>query len=555
MNRKAIDSLKACLAMLLTLMVANTVAVAQTAPRIVNFVNFIRKTDYRLQDSELLLYEATAQQVKMMRQYNFPATFLLQYDALISAPYQRLLSEDLPENCEVGAWWELTKPQVEAAGIEWRGNHSWVSTANIAFSTGYTPEQRERLVDVYMSKFREVFGRYPQSVGSWFIDAHTLAYMYDKYGIVASCNCKDQIGTDGYTLWGGYWNQAYYPSRNNAYMPAQTTEGQIPIPIFRMLGSDPIYQYDDGLGGNGQGVITLEPVYAHSGKNRQWVEYFLESMAKQPCLAFGYAQAGQENSFTWNDMREGLQLQAPIIDRMRREGSIELMTLGEAGRWFRSRFPTTPPTAVTALKDVRGEERQTVWYNCRNYRANVLVDKDGLRFRDIHLFDERFRSDYLQTPGVGGSCYYYTLPFLDGMRWSAEGCVSGMRFVADGQMMNFQSPIVEEIGTGQLRIIATDSKARTLTLTFGEEGIEMNIIPASTHWELQLSTAPTAERPFVSAGKHRIDMRFKAHPYTVRTIRGKVTWDGIGSSTPLSITSEHGCIRLLLSSSPQAGVS
>ena len=28
-------------------------------------------------------------------------------------------------------------------------------------------------------------------------------------------------GTDGYTLWGGYWNQAYYPSRLNSYMPAQ----------------------------------------------------------------------------------------------------------------------------------------------------------------------------------------------------------------------------------------------------------------------------------------------------------------------------------------------
>lgn len=50
-------------------------------------------------------------------------------------------------------------------------------------------------------------------------------------------------GDGGYTIWGGYWNQAIIPSRVNAYMPAQTEEGQIPVPIFRMLGSDPIYQY------------------------------------------------------------------------------------------------------------------------------------------------------------------------------------------------------------------------------------------------------------------------------------------------------------------------
>ena len=44
-------------------------------------------------------------------------------------------------------------------------------------------------------------------------------------------------------------------------MPAQTKEGQIPVPVFRMLGSDPIYQYDTSLGESAQGVITLEPVW------------------------------------------------------------------------------------------------------------------------------------------------------------------------------------------------------------------------------------------------------------------------------------------------------
>ena len=61
-------------------------------------------------------------------------------------------------------------------------------------------------------------------------------------------------------------------------MPAQTEEGQIPVPIFRMLGSDPIYQYDDGLGQERQGVISLEPVYEKAGMDRRWVDYFLESI-------------------------------------------------------------------------------------------------------------------------------------------------------------------------------------------------------------------------------------------------------------------------------------
>jgi hypothetical protein len=44
-------------------------------------------------------------------------------------------------------------------------------------------------------------------------------------------------------------------------MPAQNEENQIPGSVFRMLGSDPVRQYDEGLGTSRQGVITLEPVY------------------------------------------------------------------------------------------------------------------------------------------------------------------------------------------------------------------------------------------------------------------------------------------------------
>lgn len=33
------------------------------------------------------------------------------------------------------------------------------------------------------------------------------------------------------------------PAKSCLYMQAQTKEGQIDVPVFRMLGSDPIYQY------------------------------------------------------------------------------------------------------------------------------------------------------------------------------------------------------------------------------------------------------------------------------------------------------------------------
>ncbi len=237
-------------------------------PKIVNIVNFIRLLEPRdAAVTEEVLYETVVKQVAIMRKYKLGGTFLLQYDALMDPRYQKLLKNLPRDSFEIGAWWEIPQPLVEHAGMKWRGRYSWDWRANIGFSTGYSPAERIKLVDVYMSDFKKIFGYFPKSVGSWFIDATTLNYLYTKYKIVASCNCKDQYGTDGYTLWGSYWNQAYYPSKINAYMPAQHAQNQIPVPIFRMLGSDPVRQYDDGLGTERQGVTTLEPVYPAAGCN------------------------------------------------------------------------------------------------------------------------------------------------------------------------------------------------------------------------------------------------------------------------------------------------
>ncbi|OJV40813.1 MAG: hypothetical protein BGO29_14660 [Bacteroidales bacterium 36-12] len=501
------------------------------SPRIINIINFIRQTDYRLENADEQLFETVMEQIKLVNKYDFPATFLFQYDALINPAYQKLMKTRLNSKCEIGAWWEITQPHVEAAGIEWRGNHSWVSTANIAFTTGYSPEERERLVDVYMAKFKDIYGKYPRSVGSWYIDSHTLAYMYDKYGIIASCNCKDQVGTDGYTLWGGYWNQAYYPSRKNAYMPAQTIKGQIPVPIFRMLGSDPIYQYDNGIGGNGQGVISLEPVYHDAGKNRNWVNYFLESIVNQPSLAFNYAQAGQENSFTWGAMQEGLEMQFTILDSLMTVGKIRIETLEHSGNWFREQFKVTPATAITTLVDIHNQGNKTVWYNSRFYRANLLWENDGFCFRDIHLFNENFESDYLRTPGTGNQFFYFTLPVIDRFFWSTSEDRVGLRIIktnknGEKEEIIITNPIVTESGKGILKVVSTDKIGNKFTISFHENKINISCSPKEKdlNWSLGLRVPKQKANllPFTIFEEKAIKAKFKNFNYKINCIEGTV---------------------------------
>jgi hypothetical protein len=511
--------------------------VNDTSRRIVNIVNFIRQSEPRdAAITETVLFETVHEQIKLMAKYKLPGSFLLQYDALINPRYQQLLKNELSSDSEIGAWWEITQPHAEAAGLKWRGRYSWDWHANVGFATGYSPAEREKLVDVYMEKFKSIFGNYPTAVSSWFIDEHTLGYMYDKYHIVASGNCKDQVGTDGYTMWGGYWNQAYYPSRVNSYMPAQNAASQIGVPIFRMLGSDPIYQYESGVGTEMSHVITLEPVYEKGGGDRTWVEWFLKSLANEACLSFAYTQAGQENSFTWERMKTGLEIQFPLIDSLRNAGKVKVETLSESGKWFKNTFAVTPATAVTAFDDYRNEGHKTVWYDSRFYRSNILWSNDSLRIRDIYLFDEKFASPYLKEAGTSTQCIFKALPVIDAFAWSKPDALAGLRIMktdADGKTVEVMSknPTVKELAGNKLLIEWNDGVGQKFILLFDEDHISINSNAAPTSkWVLEFRSAPGIKLPFTSFTKQKITAVLDGFEYAITLDKGSIEKGGRGNN-------------------------
>jgi len=520
--------------LLLSLLIAGSLLTnAQSvspSPSIINIVNFIRLLEPR--DSAItqdVLYQTVVHQVALMRKSHLRGTFLLQYDALIDSRYQALLKALPKDSFEIGAWWELPQPLIEKAGLKWRGRYPWDWRANIGFATGYTPKERERLIDTYMEDFKGIFGYYPQSVASWFIDAHSLAYMVKKYHIVASANCKDQYGTDGYTLWGGYWNQAYYPSTTNSYMPAQHAGHQIPVPVFRMLGSDPIRQYDNGLGRDRQGVVTLEPVYAFGGGDSTWVDWFLRSLTTGNELGFNYTQAGQENSFTWDPMSKGLGLQFPLIARLRDEGRLEVQTLAESGRWFSQKYPLTPATTFTVAKDLPGSDTKTLWFDSRFYRVNLLWEKGALRLRDWHLFDEKFPSVYESKAATANECAFLTLPVVDGYLWSKKDTLAGLRLmtIIDNKTIPLEggNPSFQPIGDTAMLIRWPLTNAKgTLLITLKEKEMEISWPEAPAFpWFLELRTASGASLPFDAVNSHGLEAHADKTKYRVTTGPGFFT--------------------------------
>lgn len=460
-------------------------------PQIVNIINFIRACEPR---GEADLFEPVAKQADLILKYNLRGTFLLQYDALIDPKYTDFLKSLDPRRFEIGVWYEVVEPLCDAAGEEWKGRYPWDWHAQYDLPQGYSPDARLRLTDELFGKFREVFGYYPRVMGAWVLDTLCINYAHRRYGLDALCCCKEQFGTDGYTLWGGYYGQGYYPSKKNFFIPAGKKENQLDVPVFRMLGADPVYQYDFGLNVDGQsdemqGVITLEPASGNGGRSEKWVDWYLSENFNGECLSFGYTQAGQENSFGWEGMAQGLEYQFRRFEELRWQDKIEVLTLGETGRRFKAMYDITPESAISAHSAYDDPLKTSFWYCSRYYRINVFSDANGIRIRDIYTFNEDSADPYLEKICDTDDIIYETDRVMDGNRQSGNGVLAGIYPYnkRTGNPFRRRDYVFRDLGGGTCEIayrVRSDTGAAELVFTFSPEsytvshpdGVELKIL-------------------------------------------------------------------------------
>ena len=430
--------------------------------QIMNIVNFVRGIEPRW---EMDLYTPVVEQIKYNKKYNIPNTFLLQYDAMRRQDFRQLFLREQDENMELGVWFENCRELIENVGLTWRGRegYDWDWFVNVGFLEGYTPVERELIIDEVFRLFQEIFGEYPQVVGSWIMDAYSMEYMCQKYDIKAFCICREQYAVDAYTLWGGYSSGGYYPSKNNMLCPAQTEENKIPAPMFRMLMADPVYNYDGEV--KGYGVCTLEPAW-ENGQNPKITDWYFDTYYKTPCLTHAQATTGQENSFGWDMQGEGYCMQIDKLVALQKEGVVSLQKLGDTGVWYQKSFPMSAATAQVAEQDWRGSGQKTVWYNCKNYRANLHFSEGKLWLRDLTKFDDRYQERYLNAPCDGWIATYDNLPVVDARLWSKEGRRCELKL--QKQVADIYA--VEQSQT-DLLVVVTFADGTEGTVCFAEDGI------------------------------------------------------------------------------------
>ncbi len=393
-----------------------------------NIINFIRF------DHGIATVKGEMQEIVRR---DLPATWLLQYDALTMGPYVKFLKEHMPGNHEVGLWFEVNRKHCQDAGVRFKGEipeptntldtDNWDHHAQAMMPCGYTQKERVRLIDTMMKNFSHVWDRFPSSVAGWYIDSYSLKYLWENYQISASANCRDQWGTDGYSLWGAPYHGFYFPSTTNAISVGCEADHQIHVPVFRMLGNDPVNARNADLLSNGQPVQTLEPAYVGGGGNPQWVREYFDMILDEKTRPFGYLQIGQENGFQWEPMRAAYCFQLDELLRRRNAGQVIIETLGQTGRYVQEKYPETPAGFLDARINLLGEETRAIWYHSRNYRVQILYGPTRFEIVDIYRYLPMDVESNFCEPVNTWSKTFMALPLVDSFLFGSRWFLSGMK--------------------------------------------------------------------------------------------------------------------------------
>ena len=513
--------------------------------RCINVVNFLRGVEPR---EPVDLFLPLQKQMEVILEHRLPATWLLQFDALVSGPFVEFLKAHMPPRHEVGVWFEMNEMHCRAAGVAWRGRpgYEWDHLPPVAFTLGYTPDERIRLADAFMREFKGVWGRLPKSVASWNLDAITIAHLAERYGVDAFAVCRDQIATDGFTIWGAPI-AGYYPSKVNCWSPALSRREQISTPVFRMLGQDPVYYYQKGYpqpsGKRGSGPDTMEPVWP-SGRSSAFIENFLRMVSASPALGFAYAQLGQENSFGWRSMADAYPRQMKALADLRDSGAVWVETMGESGRRFKREFKETPAQTQVMLADPHGNTdpgERSIWYQSRFYRANLHFRGDLPYLRDLTVYSDKNAQPFLEQATRANDVEQRMPAVLDGYHWSATPGSSepgaGGYFIVDGQRVRLTGPPRVREERDSLAVDLPIANGRILQLSFEEHTLSVRMTPTSKV-QLTLSFEWDVRKAALVDVRHgRAVYRWQDFDYSVAVIgAARATSEGWSvESTPSAI--------------------
>lgn len=328
-------------------------------------------------------------QYGLIKSYNFPATWLLQYDVLLD---KELIEEvnRFDKSQQLGVFLEVSKKFTDNSRVLYPQSIPWYSPKGV-FLSAYSQSERRRLIDKLFADFKLNFGSYPKSVGAWWIDSYSLNYMKEKYNINTALIVADQKTTDNYGVWGQWWGVPFYPSKANILTPANDLKNEQvlgfsnkqDVVVIQWAQRDPYLAVGDGPKFSNYSMQAND--YIRQGKNTDYFKYLVDIYldCRNP---LGQVTVGLE---TGSDSVLYFEEYKKQLEALKLLSSLQIVTMENFAQRFAKVYPDFPKKVVI------GEDNQ--WVMTPDRRINEKI-KEEINYDQNISFDDYFvakRDDFL----------------------------------------------------------------------------------------------------------------------------------------------------------------
>lgn len=300
-------------------------------------------------------------------------------------------------------------------------------------------DMKRSVVDDVFGKFYECFGFYPESTGSYYMDAALINYIKEKYPMVkcAVATCWEEgpkayhtCNNSWYTFMdGGPW-APWIPSKVNTHAPAANKTEDSGIVAIPHLSRDLMACYDgngSNFGTHPQNVLRgmlytpgqFNPDGSYSGQSYPYLYNLIDQYRYQAKFNNGYAYNMQFVGPGW--MNKMGRWEAPYellkasyddgcayYGKLKKEGKLIDMTMSEFAGYYREKKHYTEPECALWRDIIYGSDKQLFWYCDPYMRACVNMDQGGA-IVDLRPYAAKLEWDIgIGTPHVQEAGY----PFL-----------------------------------------------------------------------------------------------------------------------------------------------
>ncbi len=354
----------------------------------------------------------------------------------------------------------------------------------------FSMEDKKAIVNDVFGKFYDAFGFYPESTGSYYMDADLINYIKEQYPSVkcAVATCWEEgpkayhtCNNSWYTFMdGGPW-APWIPSKVNTHAPAANAAEDSGIVAIPHLSRDLIACYD----GNGSNFGT-HPQNVLRGMiydSKTWEYPYLYNLIDQ------YRSLEQyNNGYAYNMMFVGPgwmnkmgRWEAPYellyksysdgckyYGDLKKKGQLIDMTMSEFADYYRQKKHYTEPECALWRDVLYGSDKQLFWYCDPYMRACVNMDQGGA-IVDLRPYAAKLEWPVgIGTPHIQDASY----PFLIQEKYRAgyfthyagEGTIRSAKICHNGEEVDlclcrtkahFSEERTEE-GVGTKRVLTLD---------------------------------------------------------------------------------------------------